>query len=166
MTKDYAYEKTVEYLTENQNRFYRFAFGHVRDKERALDIVQNAVCKALEKYSDIRDIEKINSWFYKVLLNEVYAYTRKHKSEILVSDEELPEQTYTEKAFDKDYLLYDKVNSLSDDFKTIIILRFFEELSLSDIATITKTNINTVKTRLYGALKKLKKAYVEADSDE
>ena len=45
---------------------------------------------------------------------------------------------------------------LDGDTQTIIRLRFFEELSLAEIARITELNLNTVKARLYRGLKRLR----------
>ena len=161
MAKKDLYDRITEYIIENQEKFYRFAYSYIKNREAALDVVQNAVCRALEKYMLIRDDNKINAWFYRVLLNETYAYMNKHKKEILTADEEMPEVVYNEKAYDRSDDVYDAINRLPKELKTIIILRFFEDLQISDIARITNTNINTVKTRLYSALKKLKKLYGE-----
>ncbi len=46
--------------------------------------------------------------------------------------------------------------------RTIIILRFFEDLKLEQIAEVTEENLNTVKSRLYRALKKLRLLLGEA----
>lgn len=43
--------------------------------------------------------------------------------------------------------------------KTVVVLRFYEELSLQEISEVTKTNLSTVKSRLYAALKKLEKVW-------
>ncbi len=166
MTKEKIYSEMVVYLTENREKFYRFAYSYAKNRDFALDIVQNAVCKALENYLTIRDITKINSWFYRVLLNETYSYLKKHRREYTVPDDEMPERIYREKAFERDDALYTVIDGLPAELKTIIILRFFEDLPLADIARITKTNLSTVKTRLYTALKKLKKLYEEAGCDE
>ncbi len=163
MQKEAVFNKVAQYITENQARFYRFAVSHTKDREASLDIVQNAICRALEKYADIRKIESINSWFYRILLNEIYAYMKKKSREVATSDEDFPIQVYTEKAYDKDDSFDALINRLPEGQKTIIILRFFEEMSLEEISKITGTNLNTVKTRLYGALKKLKVFYKEAE---
>ncbi|MBQ2741230.1 MAG: RNA polymerase sigma factor [Oscillospiraceae bacterium] len=162
MTKEMIYSEMVTYLTENREKFYRFAYSYAKGKEASLDIVQNAICKALEHYGDIRDVARINSWFYRVLLNEVYSYLKKHSREYATADEEMPEGIYHEAAYDKDDEVYRMVEKLPENLKTVIILRFYEDLPLSDIARITDVNLSTVKTRLYTALKKLKKAYEEA----
>jgi len=163
MQKEAVYNKVVEYITENQNRFYRLAYSHTKDRDASLDIVQNAVLRALEKYADIRKIESINSWFYRVLVNEIYAYTKKHAREIATADEDIPTQVYTESAYDRDDSVGELIDRLPQEQKTIIVLRFFEDMALEEIAKITATNLNTVKTRLYGALKKLRVMYEEAE---
>ncbi len=53
----------------------------------------------------------------------------------------------------KDTDLHEALDELPYRYKTIIILRFFEDLKLEEIAEITGENTNTVKTRLYRALK-------------
>ena len=53
--------------------------------------------------------------------------------------------------------IYTKVQKLPTPIKTIIILRFYEELSLKEIAQVTGLNINTVKSRLYRGLADLGK---------
>ncbi|MBQ3224796.1 MAG: RNA polymerase sigma factor [Oscillospiraceae bacterium] len=166
MTKEMIYSEMVTYLTENREKFYRFAYSYAKGKEASLDIVQNAICKALEHYGDIRDVARINSWFYRVLLNEVYSYLKKHSREYATADEEMPEGIYHEAAYDKDDEVYRMVEKLPENLKTVIILRFYEDLPLSDIARITDVNLSTVKTRLYTALKKLKKLYEEAGCDD
>ncbi len=165
MLKNEIYNAVVAYITENQERFYRLAYSYTKNREASLDVVQNAICKAIEKYGDIRNVSAISSWFYRVLLNEVYAYIKKHKREIAVSDEDMPVQVYCERAFERDDGIYDSINKLPEQLRVIIILRFFEDMSLEEISKITETNINTVKTRLYGALKKLKVFYEEGGAN-
>ncbi len=47
----------VAYITENQERLYRFAVSQTREREDAMDILQNAIVKALENYAAIRNPE-------------------------------------------------------------------------------------------------------------
>lgn len=50
--------------------------------------------------------------------------------------------------------------------KTVVVLRFYEELSLQEISEVTKTNLSTVKSRLYAALKKLEKSLEEINYEK
>ena len=53
-------------------------------------------------------------------------------------------------------LVQDAIGKLSPREQAVIRLRFFEDMKLEEIAQCTGTNLNTVKSRLYKALKKLK----------
>ena len=52
--------------------------------------------------------------------------------------------------------LYNAVQRLEPKLRTVVILRFFEDMKLEDIASITGDPLSTVKSRLYKALKLLK----------
>ena len=149
-----TYNKLANHLIENQDKFYRLSYTYVRNKDDALDIVQNAMLKALEKYKDIRNLDAINTWFYKILVNENLLYLRKRKKEICKEDNEL-DAVYLEN-FNENIDIYEKLKFLPTETQTIIMLHYFEDLTLAEISKITNTNVNTIKSRLYTGLKKLK----------
>ena len=62
-----------------------------------------------------------------------------------------------------DELLFRQIDALPQEVSTVIKLRFFEDLSLKEISVVTGCNINTVKSRLYSGLKKLKLSLEGAD---
>ena len=68
-----------------------------------------------------------------------------------------------EEDFTTNIQLYEKINQLKPKLKTVILLRFFEDLKLSEIAQVTKTNENTIKSRLYQALDQLKVEWEEKE---
>ena len=146
------YDRIVAYIVENQNKFYRLAFSYVQNQEDALDAVQNSVCKALEHYSQIRNEEVIKTWFYRILVNESLKILKERKK-ISGNEEEMASLSYEEKGFEIQDDLHSHINRLDEDTQKIIKLRFFEELSLKEIAQITELNLNTVKAKLYRGLK-------------
>ena len=76
--------------------------------------------------------------------------------EVPLCEEHTEAMTYEEPAFDEDKQAYEAVMQLPEPMKTVIILHYYEDLTLKQIAEITDTPLSTVKTRLYSALKKLK----------
>lgn len=68
MTK--IYEELTRYITENQNRYYRLAYRYVKEEQAALDVVQNAVLKALEHVQDLRNSAYMGTWLYRIVMNE------------------------------------------------------------------------------------------------
>ena len=163
MEKQILYDTLVRYILENQDKFYRLAYSYTRQKEDALDAVQNAVCKALESYESIQNESAIKTWFYRVLTNECLLLLKKSKKVILGADELGQEQIYYESGYEKQDDLEDEVHKLDLETQGIIKLRFFEEMSLKEIAAITRLKENTVKTKLYRGLKALKENMEEVN---
>ncbi len=161
--KQILYERLIQYILENQDRFYRVAYSYTRHQEDALDVVQSAVCKALEAHKSIKNEDAIRTWFYRILINECLAVIKKRKKFLLSDDALEPEEVYYEKGYEQDDGIEKELDRLETDVQGIIKLRFFEELSLKEISCITGLNLNTVKTKLYRGLKQLKENIQEAD---
>lgn len=161
--KQILYERLIQYILENQDRFYRVAYSYTRHQEDALDVVQSAVCKALEAHESIKNEEAIRTWFYRILINECLTVLKKRKRLLFTDDDLEREEMYYEKGYEQDDDLEKELDRLELDVQGIIKLRFFEELSLQEISCITGLNLNTVKTKLYRGLKQLKENIQEAD---
>lgn len=153
-------QELVLYIENNQERFYRLAYTYVKNREDALDIVHDAIVKALQSYDTLRNPAYAQTWFYKILINESLSFLRKNRR--LISLEELSDaplahaEAPPEMIQDEYIDLYAALDKLPPDMKTIVVLRFFEDMPLGEIAEITSVNLNTVKSRLYRALKHLK----------
>lgn len=157
------YRKTVDYIIENQNRFYRLAYSYVENQEDALDVVQNSVCKALEHYGDLKNENAVRTWFYRIIVNESLRVIHERKKERWTegADEDC---YYEEKGFDIHDDLYEHINRLDEDVQTIIKLRFYEDMPLKEIAEIMEINLNTVKSKLYRGLQTLKVSMKEDEA--
>ncbi len=159
-TGEAVYDRVVGYLTENQDRFYRLAFSYVHNRQDALDIVQNAVVKALERYPSIRNPDYLRTWFYRVLVNESLSYLEAGRRELLTDGEAFRELAAPEEPESEDGL-YRRIIRLPEEMKTVVILRFFEDMTLKDISRVMDANLNTTKSRLYTALERLRQGLRE-----
>lgn len=160
------YDQIVEYILANQDKFYRLALTYIRTQDGAFDAVQNAIVRALEKHSTIRDISAVKTWFYKILVNECLMYIRKRDKEIPVNSEDwetIFKGIYIESAFEPSIEIFKELDKLGTETKTVIVLYFFEGLTLKEISEVTQTNLNTVKSRMYSGLRKLK-GIIKADN--
>ncbi len=148
-------EELERYITDNQESFYRLAYSYVKDRDAALDVVQNAVLKALTHWGSLREPAYLKTWFYRILVNEGLSYLRKNRRLIPTDvfwDEQAPEEDIPGRID-----VYEAVERLNPKLRTVVVLRFFEDMPLQEIAAVTGLNLSTVKTRLYHALKLLKK---------
>lgn len=147
-------QELVALIQTNQERFYRIAYTYVKNREDALDLVHDAVVKALQSCPALKNPAYMRTWFYRILINESLSFLRKRKN--VLSWEEIPAQAAPD-ARQEEYIdLYAAIDKLPADLKTVVILRFFEDMKLEAIADITSANLNTAKSRLYRALKLLK----------
>lgn len=161
--KQILYERLIQYIVENQEKFYRIAYSYTRHQEDALDAVQNAVCKALEAYESIKNADAVRTWFYRILVNECLTVLKKRNKTVLAAGAVEQEEVYYEKGYEQGGGLGEELEKLDLDVQGIIKLRFFEEMSLKEISSITGFNLNTVKTKLYRGLKLLKENIQEAE---
>lgn len=148
-------ERLTSFLIEEQARAYRVAYSYLNDREEALDAVQTAVCRALEKRDSLREPDAVRSWFLRILANVCTDQLRQRKRVTFVPPEILDQGTY-EDPLPFDGTLAERVDALPAEVASIIRLRFYEELSLKEISQIQGLPLSTVKTRLYGGLKKLR----------
>ena len=141
------------FLIENQARFYRLAYSYLKHPEDAMDAVQTAVCRAVERQSSLRSPDALRSWFYHILVNTCLDALRRRGRTLPLSEWE---DVGREDPPPEDESLLRQIDKLPETVSTVIKLRYFEELSLKEIAAATGTNVNTVKSRLYAGLKKLR----------
>ena len=59
-------EQLTSFFVENQARFYRLAYSYLKNREEALDAVQSAVCRALEKQDSLQEPDALRAWFYRI----------------------------------------------------------------------------------------------------
>lgn len=161
--KQILYERLIQYILENQDRFYRVAYSYTKHQEDALDAVQSAVCKALEAHKNIKNEDAIKTWFYRILINECLTGLKKRNKVILTADVVEQKAVYYEEGYEQGGDIEQELEKLEMDVQGIIKLRFFEEMSLKEISSITGFNLNTVKTKLYRGLRMLKENIQEAD---
>ncbi len=150
-----------KFITENLDGAYRFAYTYTRNETSAEDVVSESVVKALNSVKSLRNPAYLKTWFYKIIINTALTHIKK-ESKLVYMD---PESSPIIEPFTEDYSALsfrELINKLEPKYKSVIILRFFEDMTLEEIAITLEENINTIKTRLYRALKLLKIEMEEA----
>ena len=148
-------QQLTDFIVAHQEDFYRLAFSYVKNRDAALDVVQESIVKALAKADTVRRPEYIKTWFYRILLNESMNHYRRTRRLVPLEDA-VPEAADPRGDPAERLDLYDAIERLEPREQAIIRLRFFEDMKLEEIARVTATNLNTVKSRLYKSLRKLR----------
>ena len=144
--------QTAKMLIDQYERFYRLAYSYVHNEADALDVVQESACKAIIQCKKLKDTTKLLPWLCRIVVNTSLDLLRNQIKE--QPAEELPEAAAEDKYEELD--LKKALNRLEPENRTVIILRYFEDMKIEDIALVVDENVNTVKARLYRSLKKLR----------
>lgn len=150
-------QRIEELLIQNYQKYYRLAYLYVKTEQDALDVVQESAYKAIRGYRCIKQEDYLDTWITRIVINTATDLLRKRSSTILV-DPQGSQEIWDNPQEDiyQDLDLSRALEYLDDSERVTVILRFFEDRKLEEIAQIMEVGINTVKSRLYRALKKLR----------
>lgn len=152
--------KAFEVLYERYSvQIFRFFYRMLwQDKDLANDFTQDIFMKIIEKKSLFDANRAFKPWLYRIASN-MCKNAYRNKKDIESIDNQIIE--YHENIiFDLDKAQYElhlakAITTLSDIHRECIILRYFEELSIKEIAEITESAEGTVKSRIHFATKKI-----------
>ena len=102
--------------------------------------------------SSLKKKEFAATWIYRIMLNEIFRFIQ--QGTCISLDEIGMEEGKKDQYEDID--LKRALDNMQPKDKAVIELKYFEELTFEEIAEILEENINTIKSRLYRGLKKLK----------
>lgn len=153
-------QQVEEEILASYQSLYRLAYTYVRNPDDAMDVVQESVYRAIHGAFGVRSADAVGGWLRRIVVNTALDLLRKQGREI--SSENLPETGREDRYQDQDVLR--ALDVLDPRERAVVILRFFEDRKLQEIAEILDENLNTVKTMLYRSLKKLKIQLTEGES--
>lgn len=147
---------------------YQFCYRRLNgDADTAADITQDVFLKLLENVHAVRMLGKLQNYLLTIAVNTCNNYFKKAKplyadlSTLDITDDtagalERVIQNENSKEVRR------ALSALPDYQKEVIILRFYHDLKIRDIARTTGTNTSTVKSRLRQGLQKLRRYLEEA----
>lgn len=159
--KDYLNGKFIKTVEENKEAMFRLAYSIVLNQQDAEDIVSEAVLKGYSHLEDLKNAKKMKAWLFRILVNESKDYLKKRSRIDLVEDSSLFEDNGDDN--ENTYDLLEFVCQLDYIYKEVVILYYFEDFNVKEIATILDISEGTIKSRLSRARAKLKE-FLENDN--
>lgn len=141
-----------------QSEYYKLAYVYMKNKEDALDAMQDMIVILYENISKLKKEEAFYSWSKTILVNS--CKNKLSKSKKLVSIDEIKEQSIDE-VYDnpEDKIVLNKyLSKLSDKHQEVIKLKYYLDLDYETISQILKIPLGTVKSRLNSGMKILKES--------
>ncbi len=154
-------QKAFEVLVDRyQKPVFNLAYRFTSDKEDAEDITQSVFVKAFEKLSTFDPKFRFFSWIYKIAVNESINFLNRQKKFDSFDDDLHSRHRESEEGF-QDHEMTASIDmallDLKPEYRIVVILNHFQELSYREISQILEIGENTVKSRLFSARKKLKR---------
>ena len=145
-----------ELLSQRKSQLYKTAFAYVKNKEDALDIVSDTVYKAYISIKKLKEPSFFDTWLTRILINTSLDCINKNSRVITLNENVSSTIGIITKDDDQIIDLKVAVDKLNGEYKTIVILKYFQDMTLVEIAKILQCPLGTVKTRLHKALGELR----------
>lgn len=153
----------LKLFQQHEEDIYRMAFVYVKNKEDALDVVQDVAYQSFKKINTLKKPEYFKTWLMKITINCATNVVRKNKKVVHLKPE-YTEMIGTENEdIPLSISLQDLIETLEEDEKSMVLLRFFHNLTFKEISELLDIPLGTAKSVLYRALNKLRKQLKERD---
>lgn len=150
-----------------QEEIYRTAFVYVKNQEDALDVVQETAYRSFKSIQTLKEPRYFKTWLIRIAISCSIDILRKHKRIVYLKPEY---EDYISNNHDEDIslavTLHDLMEILNEDEKSVIVLRFYHDYTIQEIAKSLEIPLGSTKTILYRALKKLHEEWKGDETDE
>ena len=156
-------------VNEHQRYVYNLALRVLRDENEALDLTQETFVRAWTALPNFRGQSQFRTWLYRIATNLCYnRLPGLRRSLADLGDDvlaDLPESGHMPATPAREFEanetrkhLHQAIDGLEPNYKTLIVMRYQQELSYEEIASILNLPLGTVKTGLFRAKEKLRLA--------
>ena len=135
-------------IKNNKEYLYKMAFLYIKDEQDALEVIHETVYRAFLNIEKLKKAKFFNTWITRILINVSIDFLKKKgKNEML--DESTPiRKERCEISTEEKLDLYNAIDLLNDNYKTVIIMMYFNDMKIKDISKVMEIPENTVKTYL------------------
>ena len=146
-------------LTRYERQVFGAAFRILNNREDATDVTQTAFLRAYEHLDRYDPDQPFSSWVYRIAVNEALDLVRgRQRSEPLLDDAPTdwpgPDAMATQE--ENAAAVQNALMALNIDYRTLIVLKHFQECSYEEIALVLEIPVKTVKSRLFTARQALR----------
>jgi len=148
-----------ELVARYQLRLFRFSFRLLRDRAEAEDAVQETFLRVYRGLSKYRPDGFFSSWIYRITLNECRRRLRSRRStvplEFTAAADNLPDPQATVMQNERHRQLRAALNSLPEHYRMVMMLFYFDDLSVDEISHAMGLSVSAVKVRLHRGRERL-----------
>ena len=148
-----------ELIKEYERPIYNAAYRILGNIDDAADVSQTVFMKAFERLDQYNPEYKFFSWIYRIAVNESINLHNRNKNLQSLEDEDIAGVSSPEEDVDANKLsriIQASLMELQVDYRVVVVLRHFSDMSYRDISVVLHIPEKTVKSRLYSARQLMK----------
>jgi RNA polymerase sigma-70 factor (ECF subfamily) len=154
-------------INQKKTELYRMAYVYVQNENDAVEIYQQTIIRAFEGLPKLNDPKYFSTWIIRILINCSKTYLSKRKNIELVEPAYIENlRTMSHSNIEEHLDLWKALHQLVEKYKTVLLLRFYQDYSVNQIADILQCPEGTVKTHIRRGLQMLRQQLKGAYIDE
>lgn len=154
----------LELFQQYEADIYRMAYVYVKNKNDALDVVQEVAYQSFKNIRTLNKPEYFKTWLMKITINCALNVINKNKKVVPL----IPQfEVHTEEGVEDIAMslsLRELMDILQEDEKSVILLKYYNDRTLKEISDILDIPLGTAKSILYRALNKLRQNLKEVEN--
>lgn len=157
-------------LKEEKDKLYKMAFIHMKNEHDAVEVFQQTVLEAIESIHQLRNPAYFSTWVTRICINVSLKEIRKSKKIVTMESYSIPDVVEISGSIEEKLDLTNVLYELDEKYKSVLVLRFYHDFTVNQIADILGCPEGTVKTNLHRGLAllktKMKGAYIDERRNE
>lgn len=153
----------LDLIEPQKEKLYKIAYTYVKNEQDTLDIIQETICKAYVSLDTLKKAKYFNTWLVKILINISITTLNKNKKVVYLEEKEVEYDDSTISNCDDRLDLISELDKLDLKYKNVIVLKYFEDFTIKEIANVLDIPIGTARTNLYRGLEILRKSMKEEE---
>lgn len=146
--KEEEKEDFINLINANRFKMYKTAIAILKDEDDANDAIQDTLYSAYKNYTNLKEKQFFTTWIIRILINKCYDIINKNKK-IAYIDDSITENTVGEQdSYEVENSLEWVFKQIDKDLKEVVVLYYYDELSINDISQMLQIPQGTVKSRL------------------
>jgi len=159
-------EAFLKLFQKYEEDIYRMAYVYVKNKDDALDVVQEVAYQSYKKIDTLKRPEFFKTWLMKITMNCATNVIRRNKKVVHLKPEYEEFIGIENEDIPLSISLQVLIEALEEDEKSIVLLRFYHNHTFKEISELLEIPLGTAKSVLYRALEKLRKQFKEVGNFE
>lgn len=144
-------EAFFQLIEEHKAKLYRIAYSYLNNEADALEAIQETTFRAYSQLQKLKKAEYFSTWLIRILLNYcANEYHRQKRMALFAVQHEEP--SYSPEADEIKIVLDQVITDLDPKYQQVIILKYFEDLTLAEVARVMDHPEGTIKSWLHKAL--------------